>query len=228
MDSQDHRLVNVDVELERDFPVDTISVTINLEGTHKTREACTNEYNQLLAEVLGALTGAGIPADEVKNSDYHISAHTEELYVKDEDGDYYQATNKLVGYDYSASMSLTRPFADSDDAKAIWVALASCSDAVHFSVDFTLADREAAKSSLLADAVAEGRRRADILAAAAGARVTGIHSISYGYARSYARGAMMAPAGNALYKAYESAPNFNPEDQSITCAVQMQWRMELG
>ena len=122
MDSQDHRLVNVDVELERDFPVDTISVTINLEGTHKTREACTNEYNQLLAEVLAALAGAGIPADEVKNSDYHISAHTEELYVKDEDGDYYQATNKLVGYDYSASMSLTRPFADSDDAKAIWVA----------------------------------------------------------------------------------------------------------
>ena len=39
MDSQDYRLVNVDVELERDFPVDTISVTINLEGTHKTREA---------------------------------------------------------------------------------------------------------------------------------------------------------------------------------------------
>ena len=65
-------------------------------------------------------------------------------------------------------------------------------------------------------------------AEAAGARVTGIHSISYGYARSYARGAMIAPAGNALYKAYESAPNFNPEDQSITCAVQMQWRIELG
>jgi len=227
MDSQDYRIISVGVDLERDFPVDTIDVGISLRGTHDTRAECTSEYNELLTEVLDALAGAGIPKDKVKNSDFHVSAHTEELYKKDEDGDYYYVTDKLKGYDYSANMSLRMPFDDSDTAKAIWIALTSCGDKVHFSVDFCLDDEDKAKSSLLAEAVAEGRRRADILAAAAGARVTGIHAIEYEYAsRGYVRGNMMAPSG-AIYKSLESAPNFNPADESISCTVTMQWRMEL-
>lgn len=227
MESRDYRIVNVGVDLERDFPVDTISVRIDLRGTHDTREACTNEYNLHLKEVLDALMGMGIPKDEVKNSSFNVSAHTEALYAKDEGGNYYYATNRLMGYDYSAEMSLTRPFTDSEDAKAIWVALAGCSDTVHFSISFCLADMEEAKSSLLAEAVTEGRRRADILAEAAGAHVTGIHTISYEYASGYQTGTMMAPPMGALYKSRESAPDFNPADVSVRCAVQMQWRMEL-
>ena len=228
MDTQDYRIVNVGVDLERDFPVDTISVRIDLRGTHDTREECTNEYNRLLEEVLDALAGIGIPKNEVKNGSFNISAHTEALYAKDEGGNYYYATNRLTGYDYYAKMSLTRPFTDSEDAKAIWIALAGCSDTVHFSISFCLADMEEAKSSLLAEAVAEGRRRADILAGAAGAHVTGIHTISYEYASGYQMDNMVAPAGFALRKSYETAPDFNPADERITCAVQMQWRMELG
>jgi uncharacterized protein YggE len=226
MDSQDYRIVNVGVDMERNFPVDTISVSIDLEGTHDTREECTSEYNRLLGEVLDALAGIGIPKDEVKNSRFHVSAHTEALFAKDEFGDYYHATEKIVGYDYSADMSLTRPMTDSDDIKAIWVALTSCSEPVNFSIDFCLDDMEQAKSSLLAEAVAEGRRRADILAAAAGAHVTGIHTIGYEYARGYPTGGMAAPMA-AAYKSLESAPDFNPEDVGVRCSVQMQWRMEL-
>ncbi|MBQ1839743.1 MAG: SIMPL domain-containing protein [Atopobiaceae bacterium] len=228
MDSQDYRIINVGVDLRRDFPVDTISVSVDLRGTHDTRAECTSEYNRLLREVLDALVGIGIPADEVKNSDFRISAHTEALYAKDEGSDYYYVTNRLMGYDYSANMSLTRPFANSEDAKAIWVALASCSDPMHFSISFCLADMEEAKSSLLAEAVAEGHRRAGILAEAAGAHVTGIHTISYEYADGYQMGNMLAPPSAALYKSRESAPDFNPADVSVRCSVQMQWRMELG
>ena len=228
MDPHDHRLINVGVELTREIPVDTISVNIDLQGTHKTRSECTDEYNVLLKEVREALVGIGIPADEIKNDDFRITPHTEELYKKDEDGDYYIVREVARGYEYTAGLSLKLPFADLDDAKAIWAALMSCGEEVTFSIDFCLADEDGAKCALLADAVAEGRRRAEILAAAAGAHITGIHTIDYEYGSSGYRGGYMRTAADFSTAPYGSAPDFNPSDEKIECSVRMQWRMELG
>lgn len=227
MDPQDYRLINVGVELTREIPVDTISVSIDLQGTHETRSECTEEYNVLLKEVREALVGAGIPADEIKNDDFRITPHTEELYKKDEYGDYYIATEAVRGYEYTAGMSLKVPFADLDDAKAIWAALTGCGEAVTFTIVFCLADEDAAKCSLLADAVAEGRRRADILAAAAGAHVTGIHTIDYDYGGSIHRGGYLRTTADFPSTPFGAAPDFNPSDEKIECSVRMQWRIEL-
>ena len=229
MDSQDHRIISIGVELERNVPVDTINVRIDLEGTHDTKAECVNEYNALLKEVRDALVSAGIPADEVKNDDFRITPHTEELYEKDEDGDYYCVTEVVRGYEYTAGMTLERPLTDLDDAKAIWAALVDCGDDVTFSIGFGLGDEDAAKSALLAEAVTKGRRRADTLAAAAGAHVTGIHAIEYDYGRNnYRGGYLAAPSSDFGGSSFDSAPDFNPSDESISCSVRMQWRMELN
>lgn len=103
------RLINIGIEIEKDFPIDTIHVAINLEGRKDTKEECTSEYNRLLEAIKDSLEDAGIPRDEIKNGSYRVSTHTERLYVKDEDGDYYVAASELRGYEYSASMTLERP-----------------------------------------------------------------------------------------------------------------------
>lgn len=222
------RLINIGIEIEKDFPIDTIHVAINLEGRKDTKEECTSEYNRLLEAIKDSLEDAGIPRDEIKNGSYRVSTHTERLYVKDEDGDYYVAASELRGYEYSASMTLERPYSD-DEAKRIWIALVECGDDVEFYIRFNLADEDAARSTLLAEAVAEGHKRADVLAAAAGASLAGKHTITYEYGRGggYRYDALCAPSGPSSNPGF-STPDFNPADETIKCRVDMQWRLELA
>lgn len=48
------RLINIGIEIEKDFPIDTIHVAINLEGRKDTKEECTSEYNRLLEAIVDA------------------------------------------------------------------------------------------------------------------------------------------------------------------------------
>ena len=215
------KLINVGVSYGKRFPADLLRVSIELAGHHDEHDECTREYNRMLRQVREALVGIGIPKDEIKNSDFRISVHKKVLYEK-EYGEYFQATSKPDGYDYSARVSLVRD-ASQEETKAIWIALCSCADSVQFRFNYGIKDEEALKTTLLTEAVTEGRRRADILAAAAGARVTGIHSISY----EFDGGDYRTSAAYAQSSPYDEAPEFNPEDVYVECAVDMQWAIEV-
>lgn len=214
------KLVNIGVTQSKSFPATQLRVNISLSNHHAQRDDCTREYNKLLAEVCDALVAIGIPVEEIKNSDFRVSTHWKTLYKK-EYGDFYAHENVPDGYDYNAQISVVRD-ADADEAKAIWKALSGCDEAVHFSFDYALKDEAKLKDSLLADAVKEGRRRAEILAEAAGAKVVGIQSIDYGYEGGYGVRACFCEC-----KAdFDEAPEFNPEDIVVSCDVRMQWAME--
>lgn len=215
------KLINVGVSYGKRFPADLLRVSIELAGHHDEHDECTREYNRMLRQVREALVGIGIPKDEIKNSDFRISVHKKVLYEK-EYGEYFQATSRPDGYDYSARVSLVRD-ASQEETKAIWIALCSCADSVQFRFNYGIKDEEALKTTLLTEAVTEGRRRADILAAAAGARVTGIHSISY----EFDGGDYRTSAAYAQSSPYDEVPEFNPEDVYVECAVDMQWAIEV-
>ena len=104
-----------------------------------------------------------------------------------------------------------------------------CGGEVEFYISFNLADEDAARSTLLAEAVAEGRKRADVLATAAGASLAGIHTITYEYGRGggYRYDALCAPSGPSSNPGF-STPDFNPADETIERRVDMQWRLELA
>lgn len=224
MEGRMEKLVNIGVSYGKSFPADRLYVWIELSGHHDERDECTREYNRVLGQVRDALMGIGIPEDEIKNSDFKVSVHTKLLYEKD-DGRYYRTATELDGYDYSAKMSVRRD-ATQEEAKAIWIALCSCEDPVQFRLSYGIKDTEALKTTLLSEAVEEGRRRAEILATAAGAKLKGVHSISYEYDddgyRSMADAC--APSGSS---AYDDAPEFNPDDVYVECDVRMQWAMEV-
>ena len=221
------KLINIGVTLGDVFHADLLRVRIDISGQHQERDECTREYNRLLTQVREALVGVGIPAEDIKNSEYRVSAHKKTLYIKEDDR-YYRAASELDGYEYSADVSLKRA-ADPEEAKAIWIALCSCDDGVQFRFSYDIKDEEFVKTTLLSDAIAESKRRAEILADAAGAKVTGIQSISYQYDNNaYGVAAAYAPsAPSAAYGgSYNDAPEFNPKDIYVECVVEAQWAME--
>ena len=214
------KLVNIGVTQSRSFPANQLRVNVSLSDHRKDRNECTSEYNRLLAEVRDALIGIGIPAEDIKNSDFRVSTHWKTLYKK-EDGSFYVHENVPDGYDFNAQISVVRD-ADAEEAKAIWKALSSCDDAVQFSLNYALKNEADLKSSLMADAVKEGRRRAEILAEASGEKISGIRSIDYGYDGGFGMRACYCESKVM----FDEAPEFNPEDIEVSCDVRMQWAME--
>ena len=238
----DKRLISTGASVEGKFPADVLRVKVTISGNRSTKEEeGAVAYNEHLTDVRASLVQAGVPERDIRNSDFSIHGNMKTLYVREDDqGDlpkvgassqqhhdghtYYVAKTVADGYRYHATVELE---CDSSAklAKCIWAALIGCGDEVHFNFEFDVRDKESARSSLLADAVAEGRRRAHILASAAGAVVTGIHSIEYDYTRDKDRIAeFLVRSGRSL----DAAPDFNPSDVTLTCRIQMQWRVELA
>lgn len=223
--TEEMKLLSIGVTIEEDYPVDVLKATITIKGDRDTKQECAEAYNAHLREVRSELSAMGIPEDDVRNRDFHVRTRVKRLYEKREYDRYYEAATELDGYSFEAHLDV-RCEATSEMAKRVWTALVRCGDEVAFCLHFYLKDYDAAKKGMLARAVAEGRERADLLAAAAGARVTGIHSIEYEYLPydNYHESGMYGDASAPI--SLSDAPEFNPEDISLSCTVQMQWRME--
>ncbi len=236
----DQRLISTGVSVEGSFPVDVLKVKVTISGERATKEDCAVAYNEHLTDVRTSLVWAGVPERDIRNSSFFVRGNMKTLYVRDDDqGDlpktgastqkqhdghaYYVAKTVADGYRYGATVELEcGPSAEL--AKRIWAALIGCGDEVQFDFEFDVKDKEAARSSLLADAIAEGRKRASVLAAAAGAAITGIHSIEYDYTHDRDRQAeFLMRSGRPM----DVAPDFNPSDVTLTCRIQMQWRVAL-
>ena len=107
---------------------------------------------------------------------------------------------------------------------SIWKALSSCGDEVTFAVRFTLANKDEIKDGLLADAVAASRKKAEVIAEAAGAKMVGIENAKYNFDSGHDWMCCEAPG---FYDGEGAAPEFNPEDVSVSCCVEVTWEIEL-
>lgn len=220
----DERLVCIGVELEESFPPDVLNVVVSLGGDHESREECLQEYNETMRRLTEALVGAGIPHSEIKDGGFRLSPHVEDIYEKDDKEDkFYVRKRDIRGYEYDADVFL-HTNSDIELARRIWTALATFGDDVFFWLNFGLEDEEAAKETLLERAVEEGKRRAEILARAAGGRIAGVKSIKYEYrSEGSRRHAIRRKTADSTIE----APVFNPPDVGVECEVNMQWIMEL-
>ncbi len=88
--------------------------------------------------------------------------------------------NRLLGYRYHHQLRLTFPD-DKDRLGQLLYMLANCPDKPEFHLEYTLADPEQAKNTLLAKAVEDSRRKAQIMAAAAGVTLGEVCSIDYSW-----------------------------------------------
>lgn len=220
------RTIDVSTNLSTQVPPDTIDVDITIQGTSKIREDCTAKYNVLLQTVKDALEKNGLPASILKNNNYSVSGHEENRYKKDDEGEYYVAEKKLLGYDFRAKLSIKQQL-EEDLVEKIWKALSSCGDEVTFSVEFAIENEKPIKSKLSTDAITVCRQQANLLAKAAGAEVIGLKNATYDFRE---KDFIYSACACSAYESFENeskVPTFDPSDIDVNCSVKTSWDIEL-
>ncbi len=217
-------IVRVRSSLTKEFMPDVALVSITIQGENAEKDACTTEFNQRYDTTVKALAAAGVAEEKVKTESFTINVRQRSLYLPyDNGGGYYYSKSVPDGYNYYASLEV-KVAAQAEAVAKIWSALSDCGEGITFSVDYDIDDEDAAKTSLMADAVREAIAKANALAAGAGKTVGEVRAISFGtdlgeYERPREYGIAMAKSMRAMGYDNSAAPTINPEPIELSCEV---------
>ena len=217
------RIVSVGSTVTKSFEADELSIGVAIDGKRTTRNECTSSYNTLLDQVRNAFISAGVSPELVRNSNFSVRPHLENLYEKEEDGTYYKATQRIEGYEFNADVAVKVETAF-QLASPIWVALSSCDKEVSFCFTYGLANPDEAKRQLLVEAIENSREEADVLAKASGATLGSVISISHDYDGGFSE-RMLGGFAEVPRGTQGGAPEFTPEPIEVECEVNVQWEL---
>lgn len=161
---------------------DKVSVTIGVETRGETAQEAAEANAELMNKVIAALKSLGIADDQISTSWYSVNPVYEwrsppciEIYPQPPEC---APKSEITGYSASNSVTVTLD-ADEDVGKVIDEAVAAGATNVNGAYFFVSAERqEEVRSSLIEEAIANARGRADKAAAAVEMQVTGVKSIS--------------------------------------------------
>ena len=159
-----------------------VSVTIGVETRGETAKEAAEANAELMNKVIAALKGLGIADDQISTSWYSVNPVYEwrsppciEIYPQPPEC---APKSEITGYSASNSVTITLD-ADEDAGKVIDEAVAAGATNVNGAYFFVSAERqEEVRNSLIEEAIANARGRADKAAAAVEMQVTGVKSIS--------------------------------------------------
>ena len=165
---------------------DLAIVTVGVQETSKDVLEAQSTVNEKIAAIKQALLDTGVEESEINTDSINIYANY----------DYSDNTEVIVGYTARNSLSVRTTDMDNVGSliDAAFVAGANTLD----NVQFTVQDDTQAREQALTMAVEDARRKADVLASAAGLQVASIESISeggvsvYDSMRNYAADTVMA------------------------------------
>ena len=173
---------------ETRISADTAVISMGVSARDKDVLKAQQTVNEQIAKIRQALLDCDV-AEENINTDY-MSIYA--IYDYDEDVEKVRA--------YNASMTLAVKVTDMEIVgKVIDEAFAAGANTLN-GISFSASDTDAAESESLKAAVADARAKAEILAEAAGLKITGIEIISDGNVYSYDNG-----VGNFSAKRMEEA-----------------------
>ena len=165
---------------------DLAIVTVGVQETSKDVLEAQSTVNEKIAAIKQALLDAGVEESEINTDSINIYANY----------DYSDNTEVIVGY--TARNSLSVRTTDMDNVGSLIDAAFAAGANTLDNVQFTVQDDTQAREQALTMAVEDARRKADVLASAAGLQVASIESISeggvsvYDSMRNYAADTVMA------------------------------------
>ena len=169
---------------------DLAIVTVGVQETSKDVLAAQSTVNEKIAAIKQALLDAGVQESEINTDSINIYANY----------DYSDNTEVIVGY--TARNSLSVRTTDMDNVGSLIDAAFAAGANTLDNVQFTVQDDTQAREQALTMAVEDARRKADVLASAAGLQVASIERISeggvsvYDSMRNYAADTVMAAEEN--------------------------------
>ena len=165
---------------------DLAIVTVGVQETSKDVLEAQSTVNEKIAAIKQALLDAGVEESSVNTDSINIYANY----------DYSDNTEVIVGY--TARNSLSVRTTDMDNVGSLIDAAFAAGANTLDNVQFTVQDDTQAREQALTMAVEDARRKADVLASAAGLQVASIERISeggvsvYDSMRNYAADTVMA------------------------------------
>lgn len=161
---------------------DKVSVTIGVETRGETAEEAVAANAGLMEKVLAALKDLGIADDQISTNWYSVYPVYEwrsppciEIYPQPPEC---APKNEITGYSASNSVTVTLD-ANADVGEVIDTAVAAGATNVNGAYFFVSTERqEDIRESLIADAIANARSRADKAAEAVNREITGVKSIN--------------------------------------------------
>jgi len=149
-------------------PADTAVITLGVDAVNADVREAQAAVNNGIAAIRTALNGAGVADEDITTGFISIYA----MY------DYSDETPSVSAYNASSTLSI-RVRDLSSAGTLIDLSFAAGANSLS-GISFSASDTTAAESEALTAAVADARARAEIIAAAAGLRITGIEAISDG------------------------------------------------
>ena len=188
---------------------DYAMVTLGVVSVQKDVMEAQNIVNATINKVRAALIESGIEKENINTDQIRIRANY----------DYSGEQEKIVGY--NASSSLTIRTADMENVGAIIDTAFEAGANVLDGIEFFKENTDDARAESLTAAVSEARSKAEIIAKAAGLRITGIATITEAYSFT------TDSASNALFKSADMAMGAQTVVQSAKLAVEANVNIEF-
>ena len=204
---------------------DTTRLLLTVEGTEPEYEEALARSARQTESLRDGLTGLGFAASDLKTVSFQIDTKYESY--QDEHGKWKQ---QFLGYQFSHRMKLEFPM-DNKRLGRILAVLAQSQAAPEFHIQHTVKEAEEVKNELLKKAVADARRKAELMAEAAGVKIGALLTLDYSWgemeltvvsAERMAKPRMLA--ANAPTAGYDL--DLEPEDIEVADTVTAVWGIQ--
>ena len=203
---------------------DTIRLRISMEDTFREYDDALRHSTDSAELLKGMFEGLGYDRKALKTVLFNINTEYESYQDRDKSW-----KRRFKGYKYTHRMKLEFP-ADNKRLGKILYALAHCPVSPEFSIEYTVADPEAAKNELLGKAVKDSMQKASVLAEASGVKLDKILTIDYSWgeidfvSRPLQEMSLRCCAEDACSPASYDM-DIEPDDIDITDTVTVVWNI---
>ena len=207
---------------------DTVQLLMHLNDTDPDYGKVVKDSTEHAQSLKEALMTLDFEASDLKTTSFQVNAEYESY--RDENDNWKE---RFVGYRAMHTLKLSFP-RDKDRLGKVLFLVAGHASKPEFHLEYTVADPEKAKNELLANAVADSRIKADVLAKAADVTLGEILSIDYSWGEIdlVTRPVMLRETNGiqALAKsaAMEDSLNLDiePDDIKVEDTVTVIWELE--
>ena len=165
--------INVNGSGEVRVSADTAVISLGVNARDKDVLKAQQRVNESIAKIRQVLIGHGVDEENINTEFIHIYA----IY------DYQYDQEQLTAYNASSTLAIKVTDMDSVGA-LIDVCFAAGANTLN-GISFSASDTEEAKTEAMKKAVEEAKKKAEVLAEAAGLRIIGIEAIAEGGVYSY-------------------------------------------
>jgi uncharacterized protein YggE len=201
-------------------PPDLVTIELGVETRNVSSDVAAAENARLMNKTVEALLDAGVRKEDIQTTNYRLSIPTESrevILIKALAGG-----NKTLEYVATSSVKVKMNVSE-DIGKILGAAISAGSNKVR-SVTYSLRDSEPQKDEALAKAVADARRKAEIIASSAGVELGRVLDINEGYSY-YWEGVAESVAYEAEgYTAGLSVP-LQPTDVTVEANVEITYEL---